>query len=377
MQNENRYAALLDKWENGTISQSEKEELLLFLADEDIDDIEIKQSFARDEKELRDRIMARIHQSTQFPVRRKLQKQRAILAAAAVLFVIACSVFYLYKPRANQVVAASKNNIDSIKPGDNKAVLTLADGTIIELDSANNIALAQSQSNIRQMDIGILQVGGANHSNGGENILNTPKGGQYKIVLSDGTQVWLNAASSLHFPGSFSTAERKVSLEGEAYFEVAKDAKHPFIVNVADGSEVKVLGTHFNVMSYPEENHTETTLLEGSVEVKKQGRLLKLQPGEQARSVGDEKQVLKRDVDLDAVVAWKNGVFSFDNADVKTVMTQLARWYDIEVVYKGKITSHFVGTIPRSAGLSEVLQMLELTGTIHFTQEGKIITVSP
>jgi ferric-dicitrate binding protein FerR (iron transport regulator) len=194
------------------------------------------------------------------------------------------------------------------------------------------------------------------------------------VVLADGTKVWLNAASSLYYPTAFTGRERRVEFHGEAYFEVAKNAAQPFIVTT-NKSEIKVLGTHFNINAYENEQAVKTTLLEGAVQVSTDTKTAVLKPGEQAIVSGKDPAIHVMQTDTDAAIAWKNGWFLFDKADIETIMKQLERWYDVEVMYAGEISKdHYTGQVPRNAKLSEVLKMLELSQT-HFKIDGKKITV--
>jgi ferric-dicitrate binding protein FerR (iron transport regulator) len=195
-------------------------------------------------------------------------------------------------------------------------------------------------------------------------------------MLSDGSKVWLNAASSLRFPASFAGKERKVELLGEAYFEVAKNAAMPFKVKV-NGMEVEVLGTHFNINSYENESTVRTTLLEGSVKINNNNSSSLLKPGQQAQvnKAGEIKII--NNVDVEEAIAWKEGKFQFDRADIHDIMRQLARWYDVDVEYKGSVSSHFGGTISRDVNLSQVLNMLHLTGEVKFQIEDRKVIVMP
>jgi len=196
------------------------------------------------------------------------------------------------------------------------------------------------------------------------------------LTLSDGSKVWLNAASSLRYPASFVGNERKVELTGEGYFEVAKNASMPFKVNVAGKGEVEVLGTYFNINSYADEATINTTLLEGKVKVSALNNQQTLSPGQQAQIAGDGQINLNKNVNVEAVMAWKNGKFIFENADIKSVMRQVEKWYDVEIVFNGNITTEeFVGIISRNVNVSQILKMLEKTGTVKFEIEGKRIIV--
>jgi ferric-dicitrate binding protein FerR (iron transport regulator) len=214
------------------------------------------------------------------------------------------------------------------------------------------------------------------------NTIATPRGGEYQIELSDGTKVWLNAASSLKFPAAFTGDERNVMLTGEAYFEVAKNAKMLFNVTV-NGLRVDVLGTHFNVNAYSDENVIATTLLEGAVKVTSQviagtpSRSLTMKPGQQANVTGAGRMSLVKDADVEKAVAWKNGQFQFDNEDIATIMRQISRWYDVDVLYQGAVPKRFfTGKISRRSNASQVIDMLEFAG-VNLKLVGRNIVVVP
>jgi ferric-dicitrate binding protein FerR (iron transport regulator) len=208
------------------------------------------------------------------------------------------------------------------------------------------------------------------------NVLTTPRGGQYRIVLPDGTKVWLNAASYIKFPTTFSGDKRDIELKGEAYFEVAQNAKQPFEVSVS-GMQVQVLGTSFNVNAYDDESNIKTSLIDGKVKVLNQSNASILAPGHEAVMNKNTNDIQVAAADVEDAIAWKNNVFSFQNADIPTIMRQIARWYDVEVSYEGKVsTEKFVGEVSRNSNVSEVLKILELN-KVHFRIEGKKITVLP
>ncbi len=279
--------------------------------------------------------------------------------------------------------------VKDIPPGTDGAILTLADGRQIVLDSAGNGELT------RQGNTAIVKQGGrlaytTTKNPEQQSLLNTlviPRGRQYQLILPDGSHVWLNAASSIRYPAAFTGKERKVEITGEAYFEVAPDAAHPFLVKAGE-TEVDVLGTHFNIMAYDEENVVKTTLLEGAVKVTKAGASNLLQPGQQAQlQPGQQAQLMKNtrgsaivivdDAPVDEAVAWKNGLFFFNRSSLQTVMRQIARWYDVKIVYEGEIPDmEFGGKISRYNNISEVLKILELS-KVHFRIENKKIIVMP
>jgi len=277
----------------------------------------------------------------------------------------------------------SKNIIkNDIKPGTSKAVLTLGNGSRVMLTSAGNDSLMKNASNIAKASDGQLVY---DHSvKAGRltyNTIETPRGGQYQITLPDGTKVWLNTASRLKYPENFlGQPKREVELTGEAYFEVAHNKQQSFVVKT-DKQDVTVLGTHFNVNSYPEENETRTTLLEGSVKIAKslakdQQNTLILIPGQQSVLRADRFTV--QPADLEVAMAWKNGYFIFKDEDLHSIMRKISRWYDVEVVYGSNIPDkRYEGSISQFKNVSEILRKFELTGGVHFKVEGRRITVMP
>jgi len=293
-----------------------------------------------------------------------------LLAAASVLFMIG---FYFY----NSGQFSRKDDYKSfakpadVAPGSDKATLTLSDGTSIELDQKSNGHLAtDGMVSIRSNGQGELEytksgVEGDKKSMGINQIV-TPVGGQYRVVLPDGSKVWLNAMSSLSYPTFFDGLQRKVKVTGECYFEVAKDTNRPFLVEIDNKQEVLVTGTHFNINAYPNESNIRTTLLEGAVEVGRIGDstkdFVKLKPGIQS-FIGSDKQLKTKEVNAEEMVAWKNGLFYFDNADIPSVMRQIERWYNVEVIYGNAVErKEFSGKIHRSAKLSQILEILRFTG---------------
>ena len=308
------------------------------------------------------------------------------IAAAAILIAAFGVGFFLFQKSTilSNAYLAQKNVVQDVLAGGNRATLTLANGTKLILDSAANGNLTNQENvNIIKVEDGQLayQTFG-NRTAQAYNTISTPRGGNYQLTLSDGTKVWLNAESSLRFPASFFGNERRVDLIGEAYFEVAKDTAKPFRIRIAQQGEVKVLGTHFNINSYKDESTVNTTLLEGSIEFsvnkfKKTGFKIKLVPGQQAELNKQGELTLHDNIDLEQVVAWKNGSFAFKNADLKTIMRQVMRWYDVEVVYAKNVPERtFTADISRAKNLNAMLKILELSN-IHFKLEGKKITVMP
>lgn len=295
--------------------------------------------------------------------------------AAAAIVLLASSVFLFRNITHPEQTAAVQANEERFQydagPGGNKAVLTLADGSVIVLNEAGNGVLAdQGGTSVSKTEEGQLvydaSAGPAIHKIA-YNTISIPRGGQYQITLPDGTKVWLNSSSSLTFPTAFTGKERKVELTGEAYFEAAKD-KIPFIVR-SGSQQIEVLGTHFNVMAYKDEAGIKTTLLEGSVKVSHLTSHIShlLKPGQQALMKSSTIKVAE--VDTEEAVAWKNGMFQFNNTDMQTVMRQLERWYNVEADEDNMPQKRFNGIISRDVPLSQVLKMMEVTSGLRFKIE--------
>jgi len=311
------------------------------------------------------------------------QLSRYVSVAAVLLLLSAVAILWFNKsPEAPSFVPPVVHS-GKVAPGGNKAYLTLADGKTISLTDANNGQLAeQAGISIQKTGDGQLVYRMAKRNEeavGKINTVTTPKGGQYQIVLPDGSKVWLNAASTLSFPTSFASMKNRfVELKGEAYFEVAKDRTKPFIVK-SNEQKVEVLGTHFNINAYVDEENTKTTLLEGSVRVSGSGIFgdnALLKPNQQSVLTGNTIKVLP--VDPESAIDWKNGYFSFNKEDLPTIMRKISRWYDVEIVYQGNYTGNdFTGVVSRNKDVSEVLNLLELTGLVHFKTEGRRIVVMP
>jgi transmembrane sensor len=274
---------------------------------------------------------------------------------------------------------------DELPAASNQAVLTLSTGRTLILDSASKGLLATEGSiSINQNAGGALQYTGT-ESSMRYNTVSTPRGGQYKLVLGDGTRVWLNADSYLKFPAGFNDKQRNVELKGEAWFEVAKNKEHPFIVKIltpaGDGGTVEVLGTHFNINAYGDEDHAvKTTLVEGLVNVSRHGNSKLLHPGEQAVcSLDDTKDAItiRRLPDLDEALAWTKGKFVFRDATIYSIGEQIKRWYDVDVEYQGTITQHFNIEADRSLPLQKLLDGLERTAEAEFILSGRTLTIQP
>ncbi len=331
-----------------------------------------------------DQIWNKIHQEviTTHKKRVPLLFVKRYIAAASLLLIVSTAIFFMVHKKKERMpgIAANKEHKTDIKPGGVKAMLTLADGSVIILDTAKNGYVAnQNNTKIIKLNTGLLSYKkeGKNEGKVLFNTITTPRGGQYKVELRDGTAVWLNAASSLIFPTAFVGKERRVELKGEAYFEVAKNAAMPFHVTTSN-TEVTVLGTHFNIMSYAEEENISTTLLEGSINLTANGVTKNLQPGRQADVNRTTSNISEHNANIKQVMAWKNGEFRFKETGIKELMRQVGRWYDVDVEYQTTSTGqYFTASLPRMQNVSALLQMLELTGTVHFKIDNKKIVVLP
>jgi transmembrane sensor len=300
-----------------------------------------------------------------------LPKRRWGRVAAAILIplVVGGALFFLKESHRFK-----KEAVVDILPGGDKATLTLANGSTIVLDNAKNGIIAQQgHSTIVKTSNGQLAYkGGGATAEADYNIITTPRGGQYQVTLPDGSKAWLNAGSSIRFPAVFPNERREVEMKGEVYFEVAHQEHRPFIVIVGT-TKIEDIGTHFNVNAYEDEPEMKATLIEGSVKI---GSVL-LQPGQQLGVDSNGRTQLINHADIEEAMAWKNGLFVFNGADIGTVMRAIGRWYDVSIVYKaGKDSHRFTGQISRSNKASEALQILSASG-YHFNIEDKIITVLP
>lgn len=307
---------------------------------------------------------------------------KSITIAAAVLVIVGVGVLFLIRRAKNQIpkkeatIASNK----PIKPGTDTAVLTLSDGSTIVLDDAANGTVAKSgNTSIKKLKNGLLTY----DENGKSpkidpNVLNTisiPRGGKYTVTLPDGTSVFLNSESSLTYPVSFSGDERKVTLKGEAFFDVAKNKDMPFVVHT-DEVVVRVLGTQFNVNAYKEDTKVRTTLVEGAVRLSNQAGTALLVPGQQGIVDKSDANIRKKNVNVNQVIAWKSGYFVFKDDNIEDIMRQIGRWYDVEIEYQGKMSKEtFGGTYSKNKDINELLKGLELTGLIHFKIEGRRIIV--
>ena len=310
------------------------------------------------------------------PKRKSAERSVWLYAAAAcILAGIMFTFLLISKNQFKKQPDMVQTKPADIAPGADRATLRLSDGTLVRLDAIKNGNLTtQGNTHITKLDSGQLAYQQVNPTALPQaesyNTLSTPAGGQYKVILPDGTKVWLNASSSLKYPTVFGGAKRMVELTGEGYFEVAKDPMFPFEVKV-NGAVVQVLGTHFNVNGYADEPDTKVVLAEGSVRF---NNFLVLKPGE-AAALSKNGNMSKGRADTEQALAWKNGQFVFKETPIDVLMRQVARWYNAEIIYGADIKDHFNATISRDTPVSRLLHLLEATGEVHFSIEGNKITV--
>jgi len=378
--NENEILALLKKYQEGTLSNEDKDKVdAWYLHKASNSNLQLNEYELEDSYE---------YLKAKLPLKQETKVIRIwprVAVAASIAVLLGTGIFYFTKPKEQIPQVAEKPQ--EIAPGGNKGILTLSNGkqivladisakdTIAKEGEEDEVTIKMGANGVITYIINPNTVASKADANL-FNTLSTPTGGQYNIVLADGTKVYLNAVSSIKYPTQFNGDQRIVELDGEAYFEVAKNKNKPFIVKSGD-QDIEVLGTHFNVHAYDNESVVKTTLLEGSVAVNYKNQKGILKPGQQSNVSDKFNKITIKQVDTEAAIAWKNGRFKFDNADLKTVMRQLERWYGIKVEYRGDVSDvRFNGGTFMNKNLSEVLKVLELSN-IKFKVEGKTIIVYP
>lgn len=378
--NENEILALLKKYQEGTLSNEDKDKVdAWYLHKASNSNLQLN------EYELEDSYQ---YLKEKLPLKQETKVIRIwprVAVAASIAVLLGTGIFYFTKTKEQPIQVAEKPQ--EIAPGGNRGILTLSNGkqiVLADISAKDTIAKEgeEDEVTIKMGANGVITYiinPNTDASKADANLFNTlstPTGGQYNIVLADGTKVYLNAVSSIKYPTQFNGDQRIVELDGEAYFEVAKNKNKPFIVKSGD-QDIEVLGTHFNVHAYDNESVVKTTLLEGSVAVSYKNQKAILKPGQQSNVSDKFTKITVKQVDTEAAIAWKNGRFKFDNADLKTVMRQLERWYGIKVEYRGDVPDvRFNGGTFMNKNLSEVLKVLELSN-IKFKVEGKTIIVYP
>lgn len=369
---------LIRKYLSGTATEEEKLLLESWYQPNSELEVYISEGTENTEQDLHDKILNRLRATTQQqPAPVKLMPLwKKMVAAAAVLAVVSAGTWYLLHTNKKEAPKEMAQQTEPL-PGFEQAILTTSDGRKIELGKSGHSNIdEQNGVTINNNGSQLSYTSGSTGSTVFFNTLEVPRKGIYSIQLADGTKVWLNSLSSLKYPTSFPGKERRVSIKGEAYFEVAKNQQQPFIVDVEGGQEIEVLGTAFNVNAYANENMISTTLLSGAVRVKAGKAAQMLAPGQQAQ-LSNAKIQLINDIDASDAVSWKNGNFVCNGKDLKAILRQVMRWHDIEVEYQGNIQPElFAGTISRNMNLSELLKVLEITG-VHFSLRGRQLTVLP
>lgn len=380
-----RYSELARKWLKGTLTPEEEREYNEWY-DSVSDDKEIKMEpdFAVSRQQLKRRIFVKISRITGlYRPALSIHKRRKIYAAAASVLLLFGAISFYWHSSRKATIQNPKSLVENpyfkndIAPGVNRAVLTLSNGEKITLDDSTSGMLADEGGAriVKSGKGGVIyeeRKGGVTVVN---NTVSTPRGSQYQLTLPDGTKVWLNASSSITFPTLFREKERRVKVSGEAYFEVAKNAAQPFIVS-ANNMLVNVLGTHFNVNAYADENTIRTTLMEGSVKIietfTQHERVIV--PGEQSR-LDKRGNISVEKVNTEEIIAWKEGFFRFHKTEIAALMRQISRWYNVDVQYEGPPAKDlFTGTIPRTLSLSELLTVLK-HANVRFKIEGNKLTV--
>lgn len=382
-----RIAYLIAGFLRGTLTEAEHDELDAWIVESDenlrlfeelTDEENLETAIAWRQRLEKERALHNIKEEVDLTKSRKPFFRSLLLYGVAATLILVAGLYFLGGRDAGKMNSSQALNTKEgvVSPGRDQAVLTLSGGRTIILNATGGGLLA-SEGGVR-----------VSKGRGGEIVyegkgapelfhtVSIPRGGQYKVVLSDGTKVWLNAESTLRFPASFGGATRDVELRGEGYFEVVKDGARPFRVKSrtqAGGEQlVEVLGTAFNINAY--DASLKTTLVEGSVRVQRAGEMVVLQPGEQAIG-GEDLKVVKADLTKEG--AWKEGLFVFRDASIQEIAGQITRWYDVEVEYRGSIPYHFNAAIERKEPLPTLLDVLQTTNRVHFKLEGKKLIIEP
>jgi ferric-dicitrate binding protein FerR (iron transport regulator) len=415
MHNNSHIPTLILKYLREDISDSEREELERWINEHEYNrelfreltqDASLQQKlrqFIASDKRVQQEVYNRLGMAPVVPFYQVRKRRWGWMAAASVVLLISAGIFYFRngsRSADQPVVVRTTPAAVAIQPGGNKATLTLDDGRVVDLNTTSNgLVSEQGQSKVIKQQNGVLSYEAMDNrqsptGNGQQqisyNTLSTPRGGQYQLTLPDGTRMWLNAVSSIKYPTLFAGNERRVEVSGEVYFEVAKDASKPFHVVIfplvkgekANG-DIMVLGTHFNVNAYGDEQPVIATLLEGKIAIDNGGTATPnrqskiITPGQQAVVDKQQQIKVKSDADTEAAIAWMKGFFDFQGADIQHVMQQVSRWYNVDVQFASAIPElSFDGNIDRNIPLSDVLDLLQKMGKVHFRIEGRTVTVT-
>lgn len=381
---EDQYLSLCEKYLKG--DHTPEEEILIknYQFENGLLDEQLVNIDAADKERIRELLHHKLQASLRTQQTPVIKMRRWLYAAAAaVLLFVAVGIQFINsnkKGQSNQVAITNNITKKDIGPGSDKAVLTLANGKKITLgDAQNGVLSKQGNAAISKSGNGIvISRSDENKKPEADNAMNTiaiPRGGKYNITLADGTRVWLNSASALSFPATFTGTERRVVLTGEAYFEVAKNKTMPFKIDVNGKQVVEVLGTHFNISAYTDEQSISTTLLEGSVKINYKDKSTLIKPGQMAVNDQD-KGVIVMQANIEEVMAWKNDSFIFNNESITSIMKKISRWYDVDIVFKGDMTNiNLYGNFSRSKGLGSLLKNIELVNKVRFVTEERRVTV--
>lgn len=390
MMTEREIQKLVVKFLKGTASAEEEAKLHKWYDKKGFDSEEIIiDTDGESKQDVKERLFNAISAKKENTEKVQLVKNRRTMrlsyAAAILIFLLSGTYFIFINNRSNEPIHYTQLMKNDVGPAGENAILEFDDGKLVDLDSTKihdslnsyGVALTKDPDGMLSLSIKPGTKGLKNRNN----TIRTPKGGHFHLILSDGTKVWLNASTLIRFPSSFTDAQREIYLEGEAYFEVAKvqnfeNKNIPFIIKTQQ-QQITVLGTNFNVSSYPNDENERTTLSEGSVKVSPRGsdQFMLLKPGEQ--SLVQDNIVTKQLADLESTLAWKDGDFIFNHENLFDIMKKIERWYDVEVVFNEDVNKNrtFSGAVSRSRNLSDVLELLKMTGKVNFKIEGRRVLV--
>jgi transmembrane sensor len=381
---DNHLLEIITRFKNGEATEAEIQQIELWYENQGSNKGYTDNMSAGERLETEQKMLLRIKDSIEQEKTSQIKfypyKQLKIFAIAAAIL-LAIGISFYFKLGAQKTDQKNLTVANDVAPGSNKAILTLANGKTISLAGLTNGEIA-SQTGIRISKTAngqlVYETTGNEEAAGSTpefNTIEVPIGGQWQVILPDRSKVWLNALSSITYPLHFTGNERNVKISGEAYFEVAHNARMPFKVHTGNQT-VEVLGTHFNIMAYAEEKAIKTTLIEGSVKISERKVSRLLVPGEQAQ-VNSGKITVTNDIDLEDVVAWKNGYFKFDD-NLEAIMAKVAKWYDVDVVYQLKPDPNnvYMGKVSRSKNISSLLKIIEFNGDVHFKIEGRRVIVT-
>ncbi|MBN8674341.1 MAG: DUF4974 domain-containing protein [Chitinophagales bacterium] len=377
LENNFRAAYLISQFIQETISEEDEEELDRWMQQnernikifEDLTDESMVHEFLKWYADRdTERSLQEVKQRLQFTRPSRVIPIWRYAAAACVILLLGTGIYYFGLRGQDSPASSNPSEIADISPGKASATLTLPNGNKIDLTNLRDTIINREV----RIENGVV-VYSNTVSDPEMHEISIPRKGFYELVLPDGSKAWINSSSSIRYPSRFTGNERRVTVTGETYFEVAKDAAHPFIVSI-EGVDITAIGTAFNVNAYPNEDGLRITLTEGRINVNASQRNEQLLPGQQIILRPGEWEI--RTVDISPVIAWTKNQFKLKNSSIEEVMRMAERWYDAKIIYKGKVTDHFTGTIDRNVPISQLLKLLEATGQVHFQIEGETIIVT-